>query len=63
MTEHQCSKCAAPLTSDEIALFKKLVSREAEKFLCLDCFAAELSTTREKLEDLIEHLYQMGTCI
>lgn len=62
MTDHHCSKCNTPLTSDEIALYKKLISRDAEKFLCLDCFATELSTTREKLENLIEHLYRMGTC-
>ena len=62
MTNHQCTHCAAFLTSNEIALYKKLISRDAENFLCLDCFASELSTTREKLEDLIERLYQMGTC-
>lgn len=62
MTDHQCKNCNKMLSSDEIALFKKLISRDAESFLCLDCFAVELSTTREKLEGLIEHLYRMGTC-
>lgn len=62
MKEHLCFHCGKKLCSDEIALFKKLVSREAEEFLCLECFAVELSTTKEKLEGLIEHLYRMGNC-
>lgn len=60
--EHQCNKCNTVLTSDEIALYRKLISRSAVTYLCLDCLAAELSTTREKLEELIEYFYRTGIC-
>ena len=32
-----CKKCAKKLTSDEKAIYLKLVDRTASRFLCLDC--------------------------
>lgn len=62
MTRHQCMRCKAGLTGDEIALYKKLVFRGAEEFLCLDCLAVDCSTTREKLEQLIAYFHRTGLC-
>lgn len=62
MTEHQCRRCRKHLVSDEISLYRKLVLRSADTYLCLDCLAEELSTTREKLEGLIEYYYRTGIC-
>ena len=55
-------RCGAGLTGDEIALYKKMISRGAEEFLCLDCLAGECSTTREKLEQLIAFYHRTGIC-
>lgn len=62
MTDHVCMRCSAALHGDEIALFRKMVCREATQFLCLDCLAADIPTTREKLEALIQWFYRTGVC-
>lgn len=54
--------CGAQLTGDEIALHKKMLSRSAEFFFCLDCLAEECSTTRERLEQLISFYHRTGIC-
>ena len=62
MTGHPCMRCGVFLTGDEIALYRKLVSRSAEAFLCLDCQAAEYGIEREKLEQLIDYFHRTGIC-
>lgn len=62
MTDHRCRMCSTFLCSDEISLYRKLIARNAESYLCLDCLAQELSATREKLEDLIRYYYETETC-
>lgn len=62
MTHSTCIRCASLLSGDEIALYKKLVYREAEQYLCLNCMAANLATTRSKLEQLIAYFHQTGIC-
>ena len=37
-----CRKCGAHLTTDEKAIYMKLVSRNASSFLCMDCLAEAL---------------------
>ena len=41
-----CRKCGAHLTSDEKAIYMKLVSRTASSFLCMDCLAVALLCER-----------------
>jgi hypothetical protein len=55
-------ECGGGLVSDEIALYKKLVSRGAEEYLCLGCLARSCSTTREKLQSLIDYYHRTGVC-
>ena len=62
MTRHLCRQCGAPLTGDEIALYKKLVSRSAETYLCLDCLAEQCAATRDRLEQLIAFFHRTGIC-
>jgi hypothetical protein len=57
-----CLGCGAGLCSDEKALYKKLVFRAAEEFLCLDCLSAELNTTPSKLQSLIDYYHRTGIC-
>lgn len=49
--------------SDEIALHRKLFSRAAKEYMCLDCQASYLGVTREKLEKVIEQYHKSGTCV
>ena len=60
--KHLCAACGAELCSDEMALYKKLVFRAATEFLCLDCLAGEMRTTREKLQSVIDYYHRTGIC-
>ena len=55
-------RCEAALTGDEIALYRKLIFRGAERFLCLDCLAEDCSTTRDRLEQLADYYHKTGIC-
>ena len=35
----RCEKCGRELTHDETALYRKLINRSAERFLCIDCLS------------------------
>lgn len=61
MTEH-CMRCGTALTGDEIALYRKMIFRGAEQFLCLDCLAADIPTSKDKLESLIAWFHRTGVC-
>lgn len=49
--------------SDEIALHRKLFSRAAKEFMCLDCQAEYLRVDRTQLEKVIEMYHKSGTCV
>ena len=55
-----CIKCGAALSSDEIALHKKLYNRAAESFMCIRCSSAYLEVTQEMLTAKIEEFKKMG---
>ena len=55
-------RCGAALTGDEIALHRKLIFRQAEEFLCMDCLAQDCSTTRGQLEKLAAYYHKTGIC-
>lgn len=58
----QCRECDAKLAPDEIAIYMKLVSRDATSFLCIDCLAKRLACSRQAIEDLIRFLRESGHC-
>lgn len=62
MTSRLCKRCGAKLTGDEIALYRRMVDRDAETFLCLDCQAVDYGATRDKLERLIDYFHRTGIC-
>lgn len=56
----KCIECRKNLTKDEIALNKKLISKNTKQFLCMDCLSAFLNTDREILEDKIVQFKEEG---
>lgn len=56
----KCIECSKSLTKDEIALNKKLISKNTKQFLCLDCLSVFLNTDREILEDKIVQFKEEG---
>jgi len=55
-----CADCATKLKKDEIALSKKLLGRDLEKFLCIRCLAEYLSCSVDDLEIKIEEFKEQG---
>ena len=55
-----CKDCQRSLTSDEIALYRKLVKRDATSFLCLHCLAGYFQVSETILEKKIEQFRRNG---
>lgn len=56
----KCKECEKMLTKAEIGLFKKLISKSAEKFMCFDCMAEYFEVSAEALEKKAEQYKKMG---
>lgn len=57
-----CKKCGALLGQDDIAIYRKMVLRTAEEFLCIDCLAGYFGVSREAIEAKIRYFRESGTC-
>ena len=60
--EHRCKDCGRILESDEIALYRKLICREASDYACIDCLSSGISSTPERLRDLIRYFREKQKC-
>jgi hypothetical protein len=58
--KHFCCTCGKEITKNEIALNKKLVSRDLKEFQCIDCLAKRLDTTADVLEKKISQFIEEG---
>ena len=58
--EDFCKICGKKLKTDEIAMNKKLISREIESFMCLSCLAKEFKVSEEKLKEKIAYFKKIG---
>lgn len=57
----KCYVCGkTPLTKNEIGLTKKLISKKALSFYCIDCLAEYLEVTKEELEAKIVEFKEEG---
>ena len=55
-----CLQCDRPLTSDEVAVYRKLVRRDATEFLCKTCLAAYFNVDEAKIDQKIEQFKRQG---
>ncbi len=58
----RCRKCGAEISSDERAIYKRLVDRQAPDgdLLCRVCLADALGVTPEIIDGKIEHFRSIG---
>lgn len=56
----RCMQCGRALTSDEIAVHRKLVSREAAAYMCKDCLAAYFNVDVCKIDEKIAQFKRQG---
>lgn len=59
----ECKNCKKELSSDEISLYRKLVNRGAQEFICKECLAVELKVTTELLDERIEYFRSSGCAL
>ncbi len=58
--EEFCTECGKELTTDDVGLYRKLVSRGARTFLCVGCLAKQYGISVEKLEERIKAYKESG---
>ncbi|WP_405111126.1 hypothetical protein MHH28_02105 [Paenibacillus sp. FSL K6-1217] len=58
-----CRQCGVPLMTDDVAIYLKLVTRNARDFLCIDCLGVQLNCGREPIEKLIKYFRESGKCV
>lgn len=63
MKHHVCQQCGVHLSSDEKAIYMKMVSRNATEFLCLNCLSEKLGCSRGALEERIRYYRESGNCV
>lgn len=57
-----CMECGGELFADDIAIHRKLIMRNADKFYCIDCLAKHFNCTRKDVEKLIAYYRESGEC-
>lgn len=60
MSESACLRCGATLTGDDVGLHRKMINRQASRFLCKACIAAEFQCTPAYLDRKIEQFKAAG---
>lgn len=56
----RCYRCNAELTADEIGIYRKLINRGAEEYLCIPCLAEELKISEDEIKKKIEQFRKAG---
>lgn len=57
-----CMECSSVLLADDIAIYMKLVTRNATEFLCIDCLGKKLKCGRGPIEERIRYFRESGNC-
>ena len=48
------------LLCDEIAIYRRLIYRDAQEYLCKKCLACELKVEETEIDKKIEHFKSIG---
>jgi len=57
-----CLNCGKEILGDESAIYRKLVNKLADKFLCIPCLAIHFNCKEEDIHDLIKYYRETGIC-
>lgn len=55
-----CYQCGQELSADEIGLNRKMIDRNATRFLCKRCFARYFGVSEEKVDQKIRQFKAQG---
>ena len=56
----RCKNCGAPLTSDEVAVTRKLINRGATEYMCVPCLAKWFEVKEDDIRERIEYFRASG---
>jgi hypothetical protein len=57
-----CLNCGKEILGDESAIYRKLVNKLAENFLCIPCLAKYFNCKEAYIHDLIKYYRKSGIC-
>jgi len=57
-----CYNCGKEILGDESAIYRKLVNKLAEKFLCIPCLAVHFNCEESRIRGLIKFYRENGIC-
>jgi hypothetical protein len=57
-----CLNCGKEILGDESAIYRKLVNKLAENFLCIPCLAKHFNCKEAHIHDLIKYYRESGIC-
>ena len=55
-----CVQCQKELTGDEIAIYRRLIYRDAEDYMCKECLAKYLGVPTEVIDARIAYFKKIG---
>ena len=55
-----CKQCDKMLTLDEIAIYRRLIYRDAEEYLCKKCLADSMKVDISEIDKKIEYFRSIG---
>ncbi|MBQ0124923.1 MAG: hypothetical protein KBS59_01195 [Clostridiales bacterium] len=55
-----CTECQKTLEPDEIAIYRRMIFRDAEECLCADCLAKKFGVSRAEIDKKIKHFKEIG---
>ena len=59
----RCVSCGKRLSGDELGLYRKLISRSGDQYLCMDCIARDLGCSRTLLEKKVLQFKKLGCAL
>ncbi len=60
MTVADCTQCGKALAHDEIAIYRRLIYRDAEEYMCKACLAQYLGVPEEVIDARIVYFKKIG---
>jgi biotin operon repressor len=55
-----CKECNKKLEGDEISIYRRLVCRGANEYLCIECLSKHFKCSRDLILERISHFKEIG---
>ena len=55
-----CTQCQKALSNDEVAIYRRLIYRDAEEYMCKECLAKYLGVLTEVIDARIVYFKKIG---